>query len=79
MTAHSPYRAETQYASWDGTSMATPHVAGALALMRAAHPNLDASQTRARLEKTAKRLPEMKSRAFTRELGHGLVYLSAMI
>lgn len=34
------------YASYSGTSMATPHVSGALALYAAAHPDLNAAQLR---------------------------------
>jgi hypothetical protein len=40
----------------DGTSMATPHVAGAAALVWSAHPTLTASQVQERLVKSAKPL-----------------------
>jgi subtilisin family serine protease len=40
------------YASYSGTSMATPHVAGALALFAAAHPDLTAEELRTALLST---------------------------
>ncbi len=44
------------YASFDGTSMASPHVAGVMALVRAAHPKISPLQARNLLKKTAKSL-----------------------
>ena len=41
------------YASMDGTSMATPHVAGIIALMLEANPNLTPLQVRDIIERTA--------------------------
>jgi len=38
-----------RYVSWDGTSMAAPHVTGAVALLWAAHPELSAAQVKAKL------------------------------
>ncbi|MFD4637553.1 S8 family peptidase [Lentzea sp. NPDC058436] len=40
------------YTSLDGTSMATPHVAGAAALLRQQHPELDGTALKARLTGT---------------------------
>lgn len=45
--------------SWDGTSGAAPIVAGAAALVRAAHPDLDAANVINRLIRTAVPVPEM--------------------
>lgn len=75
----SPYRAEKEYATWSGTSMATPHVAGAVALYRAKNPRATADQVERRLKQTAKKLAQMSGRNFTSALGHGLVYLPTLL
>lgn len=75
----SPYRRETDYVAWDGTSMATPHVAGAAALVAARFPDLDAAGIQERLRKTAARLPAMKGKKRTVEYGTGLLNLPAAL
>ena len=75
----SAYRTETGYASWDGTSMATPHVSGAVALYRAKNPGTTFDQVANALKRSAKRLPEMKKKKFTATLGHGVVYLPTLL
>ncbi|MEB3214910.1 MAG: S8 family peptidase [Nostocales cyanobacterium 94392] len=42
-----------KYDSYSGTSMATPHIAGVVALMLSANPNLTSKQIRQTLEETA--------------------------
>ena len=41
------------FASWNGTSMATPHVAGVAALIRSANPSLTPSQVENLITSTA--------------------------
>jgi subtilisin family serine protease len=45
------------YTSLDGTSMATPHVAGAAAILAEQHPRWSAARLKARLVSTSKTLP----------------------
>lgn len=59
----------TDFASFQGTSMATPHVAGVAALVRAANHNLTPAEVRALLRKTATPL----SPNANNELGSGMV------
>jgi subtilisin family serine protease len=59
--------------------MATPHVAGAVALYRAKNPRATADQVERRLKQTAKKLAQMSGRNFTSALGHGLVYLPTLL
>jgi subtilisin family serine protease len=69
----SPYRAETAYAAWSGTSMATPHVAGAAALLATRFPEKSGTEIREQLRDTALKIPAMKDRSWTREYGSGLL------
>ncbi|MEU0434037.1 S8 family serine peptidase [Streptomyces sp. NPDC006290] len=48
---------EGSYKTMSGTSMATPHVAGAAALLKAAHPGLTGSQLKDLLVSSSKQLP----------------------
>lgn len=72
-TTSSPYRDETDFASWSGTSMATPHVVAVAALVAARYPTKDAGQVKKRLLRTTTRLGAMKKRAWTPAYGRGLL------
>jgi hypothetical protein len=63
------------YTSLDGTSMATPHVAGAAALLRQQHPDLDGTRLKARL--TGSTTPTANLTPF--EQGSGRVDVAKLI
>lgn len=71
--------AETRYASWDGTSMATPQVTAAAALVLAVNPTFTPAQVRKRLISTATKLAAMGSKTKTNEYGHGLLNLERAV
>jgi subtilisin family serine protease len=75
----SRFRPETRYASWSGTSMASPHVAAAACLLAAAHPGWDAADIKGRLTATARPVPEMKGKARTHAYGSGLLDVEAAL
>jgi len=62
------------YASYMGTSMATPHVAGVVALMLAKNPNLTPDDVEARLKSSARAFPATCSGC-----GAGIVDASAAV
>ncbi|MEY4617388.1 MAG: hypothetical protein RJB66_2348 [Pseudomonadota bacterium] len=51
------------YASWSGTSMATPHVSGVVALLLSQDPTLTPEKVRERLIKTSKPLAGLKGKS----------------
>lgn len=59
----------SDFAAFDGTSMATPHVAGVVALIRSANKSLSPAQVRAILTSTAKALAPNN----TNQFGAGIV------
>lgn len=65
----------TDYSAFDGTSMATPHVAGVVALMKAANKNLSPAQVRAMIKSTAHALGPNTNN----EYGAGLVDAEAAV
>lgn len=74
-----PYRTETEYAAWSGTSMATPHVAGTAALVAARNPGWTADQVKERLRGTATKLAGMRGRPWSPAYGDGLVDVEAAL
>jgi subtilisin family serine protease len=77
----SAFASATDYDSWPGTSMATPHVAGAAAVLYARRQKSKASceEIIELLKSTAKKLPGMKNKKFTQQFGTGLLDLAAAI
>jgi hypothetical protein len=73
--APSAYRDESGYAAWSGTSMATPHVAAAAALLVAKNPDWDPAAIKERLVDTARKLPDMRGGDSTQAYGKGLLDL----
>jgi len=72
-TTASGFRSDTSYASWSGTSMATPHVAAAAALVAAEHPDWTPADTKQHLRDTAAKAADMGGKAFTQAYGSGLL------
>ncbi|MDQ3935002.1 MAG: S8 family serine peptidase [Actinomycetota bacterium] len=75
----SKWRPETEYTCWDGTSMATPHVTVAAAMVARANPSFGPDDVRDHLRKKAMRLRPMGRRKWTREYGSGLLDLAAAL
>ena len=78
-TSRSAQRRETDYASWSGTSMATPHVTAAAALLLTDPPGWSPAQVAGRLRCAASPVAEMGGREWTEAHGSGLLNLRAAL
>ncbi len=56
---------DTEYGAWSGTSMATPYVTAAAALLNARNPGISPDDVAKRLKDTATKLPGMEGRDHT--------------
>lgn len=75
----SPYLDESEYAAWSGTSMATPHVSAASALVAAKFAQFNPRQIKDHLQTKARKLAAMNGKKRTNEYGHGLLDLKAAL
>ena len=78
-THPSSFRPDTRHASWSGTSMATPHVAAAAALVAAQHPDWTPADTKEHLRARASKVADMGGESFTEEFGAGLLDIAALL
>jgi subtilisin family serine protease len=78
-TQPSPYRPATRYASWSGTSMATPHVTAAAALVAAAHPDWTPGDVKDHLRGSARHAADVGRPGFSEAYGSGLLDLAAAL
>jgi subtilisin family serine protease len=78
-TKASSFRPDTLYAAWSGTSMATPHVAAAAALVAARHPDWTPADTKEHLRNHATKVADMGGKSFTEEFGAGLLDIAALL
>lgn len=74
-----PIPRETNYFANQGTSMAAPHVAAAVALLRAKYGKMSPSDVRDRLVKSADRVPGMDGKTFHRDFGAGRLNLLRLL
>lgn len=72
-------RRETDYDAWQGTSMASPHVAGAAALLLANKGKMKAASVRTRLTRAADRVAGMGKRKIHPDYGAGRLNLLKLL
>ena len=74
-----PNKRETDYDAWDGTSMATPHVTAASALLLANRGKLSPAEVRTKLMSSAFRVKSMKGKSFHPDYGAGRLDLLKLL
>jgi subtilisin family serine protease len=74
-----PHRREVNYDAWDGTSMATPHVAAAAALLLAKNGPTGTSVVKRALETSAEKIPGLQGREHHPDYGHGRLDLESLL
>ena len=74
-----PHSRDTDYAAWDGTSMASPHVAAAAALLLAQRDAMKPADVRDRLRATADHVPAMGPKKEHPDYGTGRLNLLKLL
>jgi subtilisin family serine protease len=74
-----PQRRETGYDAWDGTSMASPHVAAAAALLLANKGRMTPARVKQALQRSADRVAGMGGRDFHPDYGSGRLNLKSLL
>lgn len=74
-----PLPRDTDYASWDGTSMASPHVTAAVALLLAKNGPMTPAAVKQKLQTTAIKVSGMQGQNFTQEYGYGRLDLAKLL
>jgi subtilisin family serine protease len=74
-----PIRRNVWYDAWPGTSMATPQVAAAAALLRARRPGIAGADVRDRLMRSADHVAGMGRAKFTPDYGSGRLNLRRLL
>ena len=72
-------RRETNYDSWDGTSMASPHVAAAVGLLLANRGKMSPADARAQLTKSVDKVKDMAKKKFHPDYGAGRLNLLRLL
>jgi subtilisin family serine protease len=74
-----PMKRETDYDDWDGTSMASPHVAAAAALVIAKHGRIGPQACRDLLVKRSDVVAGMGGKDFDSDYGYGRLNLESLL